>query len=77
VVTVAHAGGSYPVIIEPGALGRLPELAARHLAGRRTAFITDDIVGELYAQYLAGANPAWQARQARQDQRGVPTYPVL
>ena len=50
------------MIVEPGALGRLPELAARHLAGRRTALITDDTVGELYAQYLAGANPAWQAR---------------
>lgn len=61
-VTVAHAGGSYPVIIEPGVLERLPELAARHLAGRRTALITDDTVGELYARYLAGANPAWQSR---------------
>ena len=61
-VTVTHAGGSYPVIIEPGALGRLPELAAVHLAGRRTALITDDTVGELYAQYLGGANPAWQAQ---------------
>lgn len=61
-VTVSHAGGSYPVIIEPGALGRLPELAGRHLAGRRTALITDDTVGELYGQFLAGANPAWQPR---------------
>ena len=61
-VTVAHAGGSYPVIIQPGALERLPEIAARHLAGRRTALITDDTVGELYARYLGGANPAWQSQ---------------
>jgi 3-dehydroquinate synthase len=62
VVTVAHAGGSYPVIIEPGVLDRLPELAVRHLAGRRTALITDETVGNLYARYLAGASPAWQSR---------------
>jgi 3-dehydroquinate synthase len=62
VVTVTHAGGSYPVIIEPGVLERLPELAARHLAGRRTALITDETVGDLYARYLAGVNPAWQSR---------------
>ena len=61
-VTVAHAGGSYPVIVEPGVLERLPELAARYLGGRRTALITDETIGDLYARYLAGANPAWQSR---------------
>ena len=61
-VVVAHAGGSYPVIIEPGALERLPELSARYLGGRRAALITDETVGALYAEYLAGANPAWQPR---------------
>ena len=61
-MTVAHAGGSYPVIIEPGVLERLPELATRYLGNRRTALITDETVAALYADYLAGANPAWQPR---------------
>lgn len=61
-VVVTHERGSYPVIVEPGILDRLPRLAAEHLDGRRTALITDDNVGELYGRYLAGTNPAWQVR---------------
>jgi 3-dehydroquinate synthase len=62
VVVIAHARGSYPVILEPGLLSRLPELAAEYLPGRRTALITDSTVGELYADFLSGTNPAWTAR---------------
>jgi 3-dehydroquinate synthase len=40
-VEVRHALGSYPVYVEPGALGRLPELIARHVPGRRLALLTD------------------------------------
>ena len=44
VVTVHHALGSYPVYIEPGALGRLGPLTATHLPGRKLALVTDATV---------------------------------
>ncbi len=59
---VRQQGGSYPVLIEPGILERLPDLAAAHLPGRRAALITDDTVSELYGRYLSGTNPAWGSR---------------
>jgi 3-dehydroquinate synthase len=61
-IEVRQAGGSYPVLVEPGILERLPELVATHLPGRRTALLTDETVSELYGRYLAGTNPAWGAR---------------
>jgi 3-dehydroquinate synthase len=47
-VIVRHALGSYPVYVEPGALGRLEELVRQHLPGRRVAMIADATVHELY-----------------------------
>lgn len=40
-MTVPHAAGSYPVVIEPGSLSRLPALVAEWLPARRLALITD------------------------------------
>ncbi len=47
-VTVSHALGSYPVHVEGGALGRLGEVVADRLAGRRVAAIADATVLALY-----------------------------
>ena len=60
--TVRQAGGTYPVLIEPGILERLPELVGQYVPGRRTALITDETVSELYGRHLAGTNPAWGSR---------------
>jgi len=48
-ISVRSAAGEYPVIIEPGGLDRVGELAARHLDGRRIALISDATVAGLYA----------------------------
>ncbi len=40
-VTVRHAGGSYPVVIEIGAISQLPTVVAEWLPGRRIVAITD------------------------------------
>jgi 3-dehydroquinate synthase len=50
-VTVRHARGSYPVLIEPGALGRLGLVAAERLPGRRLALVTDDHVAPRLAAW--------------------------
>ena len=47
-VTVTHATGRYPVYVEPGILGRLPELVQLHLAGLRTVLVADETVFRLY-----------------------------
>jgi 3-dehydroquinate synthase len=47
-VIVTHALGSYPVYVEPGAIGRLEELVRQHLPARRVAMIADATVHELY-----------------------------
>jgi 3-dehydroquinate synthase len=57
VVTVRHALGSYPVIVEPGALSRLGPLAAQHLGGRRLALITESNVGPLFDAFRRGPSP--------------------
>lgn len=44
VVRVTHAGGSYPVMVEPGLLHRLPALAAELLPNHRLVVITDRTV---------------------------------
>jgi 3-dehydroquinate synthase len=46
-IEVRHARGSYPVYVEPGALGRLAELVARHVPGRSLALLTDTNVRPL------------------------------
>jgi len=56
-VTVRHALGSYPVIVEPAALSRLGPLAATHLGGRRLALITESTVGPLFDAFRRGASP--------------------
>ena len=48
-VVVRHARGSYPVLIERGALARLQAVAAEHLGPRRLAMITDETVLALLA----------------------------
>lgn len=52
---VRHALGSYPVYVEPGLLGRLGALAARHLSGRRLALVTDTGVAPLFREWRRGA----------------------
>jgi 3-dehydroquinate synthase len=58
-VLVSHALGRYPVYVEAGALARLEELVAEHLAGRRTAVVADETVFELL-QTGKLERPAWQ-----------------
>ncbi len=53
-IDVRHALGSYPVYVEPGVLGRLAELVARHVPGRRLALVTDTNVRPLAAQWGVG-----------------------
>ena len=57
-VLVSHALGQYPVYIEAGALARLDELAAEHLAGRRMAVVADATVLELLQTGALG-RPPW------------------
>jgi 3-dehydroquinate synthase len=58
-VIVTHALGSYPVYVDPGALGRLDALVREHLAGRRVAMIADAAVHELYRAGRLGP-AAWE-----------------
>jgi 3-dehydroquinate synthase len=46
-VVVRHALGEYPVQVEAGLLGRLDQLVAEHLPGRRVAMIADENVYRL------------------------------
>jgi 3-dehydroquinate synthase len=52
-IQVRHGLGSYPVYVEPGALGRLPELVSRHVPGRRLALVTDGNVRPLPGRWGA------------------------
>ena len=54
-VTVMHALGSYPVLVESGALERLGALVADRLAGRRVAMVADAAVLALYRAGRFGA----------------------
>jgi 3-dehydroquinate synthase len=56
-VVVHHALGSYPVYVEAGALGRMDQMVAAHLAGRRIAMIADESVFQLYQNGTMGAAP--------------------
>jgi 3-dehydroquinate synthase len=51
---VTHALGSYPVHVSPGALDELPAHVKSLWPMRRVAVITDDTVGALLADRLAG-----------------------
>lgn len=59
VIPVAHAAGRYDVIVDPGAVARLPDLCTRLLPGRRLALLTDDHVQPLLAGWLGRAD--WPA----------------
>jgi len=59
-ITVRHALGTYPVYIEPGALGRLGPLVAEHLAGRRLALVTDSTVSELFRAFQHAGPSQWR-----------------
>lgn len=52
VVEVTHAGGTYPVFVEPGLLERLPAIAAELLPGRRLVVVTDRTVARALAHPL-------------------------
>ena len=60
VVTVHHALGSYPVYIEPGALGRLGPLTATHLPGRKLALVTDATVQQLFESFRRAEPNPWR-----------------
>ncbi len=53
-VTVTHTFGSYPVYVEPGILGRLPELVRAYLAGLRVVMIADETVHQLLQTHRLG-----------------------
>ena len=53
-VTVTHALGSYPVLVEPGALERLGDIVGERLAGRRVAVIADADVLALFREQRFG-----------------------
>jgi 3-dehydroquinate synthase len=55
-IVVAHALGSYPVLVAPGLLGRLEALVAEHLGAARVVLIADAAVyGLLQAGRLGRA----------------------
>lgn len=56
-VVVAHALGTYPVYVEPGALARLPWLIQELLPGRRVALIADSRVDTIYRSGEWGTPP--------------------
>jgi 3-dehydroquinate synthase len=66
-VTVRHALGSYPVEVEPGALGRLRALATANAGGRRLALITESTVGALFDAFRRGSGPWRPAAGAKAD----------
>jgi 3-dehydroquinate synthase len=64
---VRHALGSYPVYLQPGALGALAEVVAAHCAGRLVALVTDATTGLLYEAWESGAPSAWREGAAAHD----------
>jgi 3-dehydroquinate synthase len=50
-IAVTHALGSYDVHVTPGALRSLPELLAKVLGARKSALISDDVVGRLHQEW--------------------------
>jgi len=54
-VLVRSEGGDYRVLIEPGALRRLPELLAAHAPAHRYALVADSNVAPLYGVEAARA----------------------
>lgn len=57
---MAHALGTYPVLLGAGLLEQLPAIAEERAAGRLTALITDTSVGRLYEEWESGvAGSGW------------------
>ena len=54
-VIVRHALGSYPVYVQVGTLGLLPQVLQELLAGRRVVMIADASVSELYQSGRLGS----------------------
>ncbi|HTC23900.1 MAG TPA: 3-dehydroquinate synthase, partial [Gemmatimonadales bacterium] len=65
-MTVRHALGTYPVQVEPGALGRLREVTAAHAGGRALALVTESTVGPLFDAYRNGPMP-WRSAAREPD----------
>jgi 3-dehydroquinate synthase len=59
-VTVRHALGSYPVYVEPGALGRLGPLTATHLPRRKLVLVTDATVQQLFESFRRAEPSPWR-----------------
>jgi 3-dehydroquinate synthase len=57
--TVTHALGSYPVLLDAGALNDLPTIVAERVGAGLTALITDTAVGRLYEEWESGAGSHW------------------
>ena len=57
---VRHALGSYPVYLQPGALGALAQVVAAHCPDRMTALVSDTTTGLLYEAWESGAPCAWR-----------------
>jgi 3-dehydroquinate synthase len=51
-LVVEHAGGSYPVLVEAGALGRLEAVVRERLGAGPVAVIADETVADLYGAGL-------------------------
>jgi len=60
VIAVRHALGSYPVYVEPGALGQLGPLTATHLPHRKLALVTDATVQQLFESFRAAEPNMWR-----------------
>ena len=66
-IPVTHALGSYDVHVTPGALRSLPELLAKALGGRKTALISDDVVGQLYQEWAKSSTERLPSIRVRAD----------
>jgi 3-dehydroquinate synthase len=49
---VRHAGGSYPVLVEAGVLGRLDEVVREHLGAGAVVVLSDETVADLHGAGL-------------------------
>lgn len=70
-IVVRHGDGSYPVHVEPGAIGRLAALVEQYLPSRRPFVIADATVAELHGSALGCfptlTFPAGEASKTRES----------
>ena len=57
-ILVKHAAGTYPVLIQPGAVSDLSSVVEEYLPGRRVALVVDQTVLQLYRAGRLG-QPDW------------------